>query len=324
MSEAPSHAPSVGEPLDRIDGRLKVTGGAKYAVEFPLANMTHAVLITSAIANGRVKQIDSAAAEKAAGVLTVITPKNAPRLTGSAPTMRVPTLLQDDVVHYNGQPIGVIVADTLEHAMGALDLIRVQYTEERPVLDMDSAPKNPPDSVHPLGGERSTRRGDVEHGLAEAAVRVDHTYTTPLENHNPMELQNTIAAWEGDQVTLYDSTQGIFSVRDTVAKAFGLKPDDVRLISYFTGGGFGSKGGAWSHQILAAMAARTVKRPVKLALTRRQMFGPVGGRPITVQRISLGATRDGALTAIRHGSTSSTSTIEDWIEHRPGAGSARG
>ena len=314
MSEAASHAPSVGEPLDRIDGRLKVTGGAKYAVEFPLANMTHAVLITSAIANGRVKQIDSAAAEKAAGVFTVITPKNAPRLTGSAPTMRVPTLLQDDVVHYNGQPIGVIVADTLEHAMGALDLIRVQYTEERPVLDMDSAPKNPPESVHPLGGERSTRRGDVEHGLAEAAVRVDHTYTTPLENHNPMELQNTIAAWEGDQVTLYDSTQGIFNVRSSIARAFGIPPTNVRVVSHFTGGGFGSKGGPWSHQPLAAMAAKQVGRPVKLVLTRRQMFGPVGGRPRTVQRVTLGAAKDGTLTAIRHHSTSSTSTLENWVE----------
>jgi xanthine dehydrogenase YagR molybdenum-binding subunit len=314
MSKAAARKPSVGEPLDRVDGRLKVTGAAKYAVEFPLPNMSHAVLITSSIAKGRVTQIDSTNAEKAPGVLAVITPKNAPRLSGAAPTMRVPSLLQDDVVHYNGQPIGLVVADTLEHATGALDLIRVQYVEERPVLDMDTAPKNPADTVHPLGGERSTKRGDVERGLADAGARVDHTYTTPLENHNPMEFQNTIAAWDGDSVTLYDSTQGIFNVRNSVAKAFGIPPTNVRVVSHFTGGGFGSKGGPWSHQPLAVMAAKHVGRPVKLALTRRQMFGPVGGRPRTVQRVTLGAAKDGTLTAIRHNCTSSTSTLENWVE----------
>jgi xanthine dehydrogenase YagR molybdenum-binding subunit len=314
MSEATSRTPSVGEPLDRIDGRLKVTGAAKYAVEFPLPNIAHAVLITSSIAKGRVQRIDTAAAEKAAGVLAVITPSNAPRLPGTAPTMRVPSLLQDNVVHYNGQPIGVVVADTFEHAMGALDLIRIQYAEEPPVLDMDTAPKNPPESVHPLGGDRVSRRGDVERGFAEAAVRLDHTYTTPLENHNPMEFQNTIAAWDGDNVTVYDSTQGIFSVRSSIARAFNIPPANVRVVSHFTGGGFGSKGGPWSHQPLAVMAAKQVGRPVKLALTRRQMFGPVGGRPRTVQRVVLGAAKDGTLTAIRHTSTSNTSTLEDWVE----------
>jgi len=314
MRDATTRAASVGEPLDRIDGRLKVTGGAKYAVEFPLPNIAHAVLITSSIAKGRVAHIDATAAEKASGVLAVITPSNAPRLPGSPPTMRVPSLLQDDVVHYNGQPIGIVVADTFEHAMGALDLIRVRYAEQRPVLDMDTAPRNPPESVRPLGGERTSRRGDVERGLSQAAVRVDRTYTTPLENHNPMEFQNTIAAWDGDSVTLYDSTQGIFSVRNSIARAFNLPPTNVRVVSHFTGGGFGSKGGPWSHQPLAVMAAKHVARPVKLVLTRRQMFGPVGGRPRTVQRVTLGAMKDGTLTAIRHVSTSSTSTLEDWVE----------
>src|ERR1041385_6993817 len=122
-----------------------------------------------------------------------------------------------------------------------------------------------------------------------------------------MELQNTIAAWEGDQVTLYDSTQGIFNVRSSIARAFGIPPTNVRVVSYFTGGGFGSKGGPWSHQTLAAMASKVAGRPVKLVLRRRQMFGPVGGRARTVQRITLGASRDGTLTAIRHLSTSNRS-----------------
>jgi xanthine dehydrogenase YagR molybdenum-binding subunit len=228
--------------------------------------------------------------------------------------MRVPTLLQDDVVRYNGQPIGVVVADTLEHAREAADLVRVTYDSERPVLDWTKAPLNRPEDVHPLGGERLIRRGDVEQGLAAAAVKVDQTYITPLENHNPMEVHSTIAQWDGDSLTLYESTQGITSVRNTVARHFGLTPDKVRVVAYFTGGGFGSKGGPWSHESLTAMAAREVGRPVKLVLTRRQMFGPVGGRPRTEQRVTLGASRDGVLTVTRHHSKSTTSTIEDWVE----------
>jgi xanthine dehydrogenase YagR molybdenum-binding subunit len=330
--------PSVGAPLDRLDGRLKVTGGATYAAEFRLDNVAHAAMITSTIARGRVTSIDTADALKAPGVLAILTPQNAPRLPGApsngggrggsgnppsgaqgpaargGPAMRVPTLLQNDDVHYNGQPIGLVIADTWEHAMGALPLVRVHYAEEQPVLDMSTAPKNPAESVHPLGGERTYSRGDVAHGLAAAHTTIDHTYTTPLENHNPMEVHNTVSSWEGDKLTVYDSTQGIFSVRNSLAQTFGIPRENVRVVSYFTGGGFGSKGGAWSHQALSAMAARQVKRPVKLVLTRRQMFGPVGGRPRTVQRVTLGAAADGTLTALRHTSTSNTSTLEDWVE----------
>ena len=309
---------TLGAPIDRVDGRLKVTGGARYALELPVTNVAYAVIVTSSIAKGRVSSMDTAAAERAKGVLAVLTPFNAPKVDVPPPRgkgMRIPTVLQSTEVHYNGQPIALVVADSFEAAMEGAHLVSARYATDRPVLDMASTPTIPPEEVHPLfGEERVVARGDVKRGLSEAAVRVEHVYGTPLENHNPMEVHNTVAAWEGDKLTLYDSTQGIFGVRDTVAQAFGLKPGDVRLVSYFTGGGFGSKGGAWSHQILAAMAARVVKRPVKLALTRRQMFGPSGGRAMTVQRISLGATRDGALTAIRHASTSNTSTIEDWIE----------
>jgi xanthine dehydrogenase YagR molybdenum-binding subunit len=314
-------APSVGEPIDRIDGRLKVTGGARYAAEYPLANMAYAVLLTSTVAKGRVRRVDAAAALRMPGVLAVLSPENAPRLLKPASTggqqaraMRVPTLMQDDVVHYNGQPIGVVVADTFEHAMAATRAIVVHYAEAKPVLDIHTAPKNPPDSVRPLSGPRRDVRGDMSKGFADAQVTVDHTYTTPLENHNPMEVHSTIASWSGDELTLYDSTQGIFSVRNSVARTLGLPPEKVRVVAHFTGGGFGSKGGAWSHQAIAAMAAREVKRPVKLVLTRRQMFGPVGGRPMTIQRVALGAMRDGTLTAIRHTSTSNTSTLEDWVE----------
>jgi len=327
MTTRRERAGALGAPIDRVDGRLKVTGGAKYAAEYPVANVVHAVIVTSTIAKGRVRKLETAAAESAPGVLAILTPQNAPRLasqgnnTGAqgpaargAPAMRVPTLLQNDEVHYNGQPIGVVIADTFEHAMAAMQMVKAVYDEETPALDMATTPKIPPEAVHPLGGERAYKRGDVDAGLAQAAVTVGQTYTTPLENHNPMEVHNTIASWDGDHLTLHESTQGIFSVRNSVSKNFGLAPDNVRVIAYFTGGGFGSKGGPWSHETLAAMAARHVKRPVKLVLTRRQMFGPVGGRPRTIQRVTVGATRDGTLTALRHASTSNTSTLEDWVE----------
>ena len=314
-------APSVGAPLNRVDGRLKVTGGARYAAEFAVPNVAHAVIVTSTIAKGRVRRMDTAAAERAPGVLAVLTPQNAPRLPqqqaapGAGPAMRVPTLMQDDAVHYNGQPIGLVIADTFEHATAAANLVKAEYVEERPELDVDTAPHAPSESTRPVGNNRRhSQRGNTARGLAEAEVKIEHTYTTPFENHNPMEPHNTQAAWDGDKLTLYDSTQGIFNIRNSVARAFGIPPENVRVVSYFTGGGFGSKGGPWSHVYLAAMAAKHVSRPVKLVLTRRQMFGPSGGRAHTSQQITLGAKRDGSLTVVRHLTTATTSTLEDFLE----------
>jgi xanthine dehydrogenase YagR molybdenum-binding subunit len=350
-------APSVGTPVNRVDGRLKVTGGAKYAAELAVPNVAYAVMVTSTIANGRVRRMDATESLHAPGVIAVLTPENAPRLpnaprphmpasppvggpgqgagqpqTGnqpsqqqgagqrqgtppSGPAMRVPTLMQDDRVYYNGQPIGLVIADTFEHAMAAASLVKVTYDEERPVLDFESTPLAPASAVRPVGaGGKRTQRGDVAAGLAEADVKVDHTYTTPFENHNPLEPHNTVAQWEGDKVTLYDSTQGIFSVRSGIARAFAIPPENVRVVSYFTGGGFGSKGGPWSHVYLAAMAAKHVSRPVKLVVTRRQMFGPTGGRAQTTQRVTLGARKDGTLTAMRHHTVSTTSMLEDFVE----------
>lgn len=315
-------APSIGAPMNRVDGRLKVTGGARFSAEMPIANVAYAVMVTSTIARGRITHMDASAAERAPGVLAVLTPSNAPKLPNGSraalepPAGRVLSLMQDDLVHYNGQPIGLVVADTLEHATSAASLVGATYAALRPELDMATAPPgSTTGSGKPPGQEPvATTRGNVREGLAQAAVRVDHTYTTPFETHNPMEPHATIAAWEGDHLTLYDATQGIFGVKKIAAKTFGIPPENVRVVSYFVGGGFGCKGSAWSHVMLAAMAARKLGRPVKVVITRRQMFGPVGGRPRTVQRITLGAERDGTLTAIRHVSTSATSELEDWME----------
>jgi xanthine dehydrogenase YagR molybdenum-binding subunit len=308
--------------MTRVDGRLKVTGGARFSAEMPIANVAHAVMVTSTIARGRVTRMDTTAAQRAPGVIAVLTPSNAPRLPNGShsplepPAGRALSLLQDDAVHYNGQPIGVVVADTLEHATAAAALVRATYAATKPELDMATAPPgSTTGSGKPPGQEPvATTRGNLAAGLAQADVRVEHTYITPHETHNPMEPHATIATWEGDRLTLYDATQGIFGVKKVAAKTFGIPPENVRVVSYFVGGGFGCKGSAWSHVMLAAMAAKQIGRPVKLVITRRQMFGPVGGRPRTVQAITLGAKRDGTLTAIRHISTSATSELEDWME----------
>ena len=288
----------------------------------PVAGVVHAVMVTCTIAAGRVTAMDTTAAAAAPGVIAILTPQNAPRLPAGGraavnpPSGRVLSLLQDDEVHYNGQPIGVVVADTLERAMEGARLVKLSYAATHANLDMATGPAGSTATGRPSGGGNPPKstRGDVAGGLASAAVRVEHTYTTPLEQHNPMEPHATLAVWDGDHLTLYDATQGVFGARDTVAKTFGIPAENVRVVSHFLGGGFGSKGSAWSHVMLATMAAKEVGKPVKLVLTRRQMFGPVGGRPQTIQRVSLGAAKDGTLTAVRHTSTSNTSMLEDWLE----------
>jgi xanthine dehydrogenase YagR molybdenum-binding subunit len=307
----------VGAPMNRVDGRLKVTGGARYSAEIPVAGVTYAVMVTSTVPYGRIASIDTSAADKAPGVVTVFTHLNAPKLpvpTPNPPAIRVLALLQDDKVHYNGQPIGLVVADTLEHATDAASLVKVRYADTtKPTLDMRAMKSS---GYVPKGSEKryDSDHGDIAAGLATGDVRMDATYSTPIENHNPMEPHATTAVWENGKLTVYDATQYVIGDRDTVAKTLGLAPDDVRLVSYFVGGGFGCKGSVWSHVPLAGMAARQLSRPVKLVLTRRQMYGPVGARPQTEQHITLAAKSDGALTAIRHESTSHTSRIEDFLE----------
>jgi xanthine dehydrogenase YagR molybdenum-binding subunit len=225
-------------------------------------------------------------------------------------------LLQDDRVHYNGQPIALVIADSFEVAMHAASLVRATYRADTPTIDMVGALSSAYPCTQKLYGRESptSRRGNLQAGLAAADTRIDVVYTTPMETHNPMEMHATLAVWEGNKVTLWDATQNVYGVRGTIARSLSMPPENVRVISHFIGGAFGGKGSAWSHVVLAAMAARQVRRPVKIVLTRRQMFGPVGGRPHTVQHMTLGARRDGTLTALRHDSTSSTSTIEEWPE----------
>ena len=289
----------IGQPISRIDGRLKVTGRAPYAYEQRVPDAAYAVLITSTIARGTISAIDSQAAEKSPGVMLVMTPENSiklPQLKNQPPGGWKVQVLQDKVVRYANQPVGVVVADTLENAIEGTRLVEIRYRAEPPRVDLDGR-LNETYSPQKAGRNPAVRqRGDIQAALSQANAHIDQVYRTPFEFHNAMEPHATIAVWDAlDHLTIYDATQGVFGDQARVASLFGLKPENVRVISPYLGGGFGSKGPMWSHVILTAMAARQLNRPVKLAISRPQMFGMVGFRSQTRQTIRAGAQSDGTL-----------------------------
>ncbi|MEO6806743.1 MAG: xanthine dehydrogenase family protein molybdopterin-binding subunit [Edaphobacter sp.] len=290
----------------RYDALAKVTGRAKYAAEFPVKDVAYAYVVQATIPSGTIASIDQAAASRAAGVYSIITPFNAPKLTVPGNV----NILQDTTVFFNGQPIAVVVARSLPEAELAAKLLRIVYKEQSAKLDFKALLK---DARPPKRGG-SNHRGDPEASLAKATVVIDQTYSTPIQNHNPMEPHATIASWDGDKLSVYDSTQGISGVQGSLAHAFSIPAANIHVQCPFTGGGFGCKGYVWSHTILAAMAAKVAQRPVKLVLGREQMFGPVGSRPNTHQRIKLAASSDGKLLLQQHDSTCYTSPISDWVE----------
>lgn len=301
----------------RYEGVLKVTGKAKYAYEFEVPNPAYAVMVQSTIPSGSLKAIDMTEAKSAPGVLAVLTPFNAPELPKpkpQPPARRHITVLQEKDIWYNGQPIAVVVAETLDQARYAASLLKVSYNREPAKLDFKGrlGEGRPP---RQQGREPAdTKRGDVAAGFASAAKTIDVTYTTPVQNHNPMEPHATIAMWEGDKLTVYNATQYIDGDRMSIARYLGIPMDNVHTMCPYTGGGFGSKGSTWSHVVLCAMSAKVVGRPVKLAVERNQMFGPVGTRPTTVQKIKLGASADGKLLAVQHDVIEHTSVMEDFLE----------
>src|SRR5215469_5382756 len=286
---------AIGAPLDRIDGVQKVTGAAKYAYEYPVEGITYVFPVQSTIARGRVVSIDASSAQALPGVIAVLSHENAPRL---APLDDAElAVFQSDVVSYHGQFVAAVVAGTPEIARQAVGLISVRYEEQPHDVELRA---NHGDLSTPErlgnGAEADTQSGDVEAALAQAAFSLDHTYTTPTEHNNPLEPHATIAIWNDDGVTLYDANQGAHTIRDTVATAFRLTPERVRVIARFVGGGFGSKLFVHPPVILTVMAAQATRRPVKFALTRQQMFALTGYRTPTIQRIQLGADRNSQLT----------------------------
>jgi xanthine dehydrogenase YagR molybdenum-binding subunit len=316
-------APRPAAQLDhRYEGIAKVTGKIRYAGEFSelfaRADLAYAYIVQATIPNGSVRAIDSAAAVKAPGVLAVVTPFNAPKLSPGPPqppARRNLSLLQDAQVSYNGQPIAVVVAKSMNQARAAAAMLKITYTPQPAKLEWEKRlhearwPKNP--GKEPAGNHR----GDIDTAFAHAAVTVDNTYITPIQFHNPMEPHATIAWWQGDKLTVYDSTQYISGVKMSLAKAMNIPADNVHVIDPVVGGGFGSKGSMWSHVPLCAMASKIVNRPVKLMLDREQMFGPVGARPSTINHIRLAAAQDGTLLGIQHDAIMNASVLEDFVEH---------
>jgi xanthine dehydrogenase YagR molybdenum-binding subunit len=312
----------IGAPLDRVDGPRKVTGSARYSAEYPVDELTYAVLLQSAIASGRIVALDSSAAEAAPGVLSVLTRLNTDGLPGQesflrgGATVQTAPLMQDDRIHYAGQHIGIVVAETLEQAQQAARLVRVEYAAEPPLVGLaERLDEAYPAAPFFAGSGPDSSRGDPAGALAAAEVRLERTYTTPIEHHNPMEPPATTAVWDADgRLTVYDANQYVVGIRHGLSAALGVPPEKIRVISRFLGGGFGAKGTFWPHTALSALAARRVGRPVKLVLTRAQMYTSHGYRSETVQQLSLGARRDGTLTAIRHATTSIGSDVGEFPE----------
>ncbi|MGC4032783.1 MAG: xanthine dehydrogenase family protein molybdopterin-binding subunit [Tepidisphaeraceae bacterium] len=317
----------LGKPLSRVDGRLKVTGHAQYAADTQQPNAVAAVLVCSPISKGTIKTIDATAARQAAGVIRVVvagedigigkTSNGNPMAGGGLlGEERIP--LSDKEIVYAGQYIAAVVAETIDQARHAADLIRFTFETEKPVLSVRDKRADVDFRKKRDGNIISTAKGDV--AAAADAIGTDGyvinpTYDTPVETHNPMELHATVAAWQGDdKLMVWDATQYVMGVRNLLASQFDLKPENVRVLSPFLGGGFGCKGAMWPHVTLAVALAKQVNRPVRLVLTRQQMFVGTGHRPACTQSMALVAGKDGKLTGLAHDSTIEGSVIGDFVE----------
>lgn len=302
------HKGFLGRPLDRVDGQVKVKGAAPFTAEFQIPDLVHAVLVYSTIAKGKVSKIDTERAKRAGGVLEIFTHKNMPDLV--APPLVDMTdlkkgmaasdlpILQDSSVHWDGQPIAVVVAQTLEQAEHAASLVEVEYKTGDAVVSFEALKARAVAPSDVMGEPAVVKIGNVEKGMQESDVRVDHIYFTPRYNHNAVEPHATIAMWNEGILTVLESSQSVYTMARTLAVIFKLKPDEIRVIGPFVGGGFGGKGGMWTYTPLCAAAAEALRRPVQLSLSREGVYRTVGGRTIAEQRIALGAKKDGKLSAL--------------------------
>jgi xanthine dehydrogenase YagR molybdenum-binding subunit len=323
---------AIGQDVSRVDGPAKVTGSARYSGEISLPDLAYAEIVGARVASGRVTSIDTAEAERAEGVAGIMTHRNMPKVNNVS---LLPSLLgapapgetffpmQDEAVHYAGQPVAIVVADSPERAQHAATLVRVSYAETPSVTTIDQGRGDAYVPEKLFGGLMPGQigRGNVEDGFTAADLRIDAPFRFAANHHNPIETLTTMAVWDGDQLTLYDSCQGIKAVQLTVAALMGLSPSKIRVLTRYVGGAFGCKAMVWPHVTLTALAARHVRRPVRLTMPRGQMFTSCGHREEQEQHIQLGATRDGKLTAIRHHKISVTSPFDDWAEPAFGAAS---
>jgi len=307
--EIPTVSP-IGRSTPRVDGPVKVSGVAQYTSDFHFPGMLYAVPVEATIANGRVVKLDTAAAEKMPGVRAILHRQNIEKIfrstlgqgfEGICEERRPP--FEDDVVRYYGQYVALAVADTFETAKAAADAVRFTYARDKPNVDTDPEAEDEPDVVATTFGPRErlqSQRGDAEAAFKSAPVKLDQTYVTPAETQNPLELHATTAIWDGDKLTLYESSQGVVNLQSVLAQMFGLPKENVRVITKYVGSGFGSKLFPWTQCPLAAAAARQLGKPVKLVVSRKMMFQSVGHRPLTQQRVRLGATPDGKLVSLLH------------------------
>ncbi|AIM03659.1 xanthine dehydrogenase family protein molybdopterin-binding subunit [Sinorhizobium meliloti] len=309
----------LGTPVSRVDGQRKVKGEARFAAEFEIENLAYAVPVCSTIAKGRITTIDASDAERSPGVIATVTAQNAPKMK-RPPLMDVRhmdkgfaasdlAVLQDGEISWDGQPVAVVVAETLEQAEHAASLVRVEYVEKTARVSFEDlkAEATVPSAV--MGEDPELAIGNPEKAFAAAAFKVDNVYRTPHYNHNAIEPHAAIAAWDEDgRLTVFDSTQFVNGCKHALAGIFGLNAENVRVIAPFVGGGFGGKAALWNHTALCAAAAKVANRPVKMALSREEVFRLIGGRTPSEQRVALGADEDGKFAAIIHTGVTATTT----------------
>jgi xanthine dehydrogenase YagR molybdenum-binding subunit len=294
----------IGKEMSRVDGVAKVTGKAKYAAEFQVNNAAYGFIVTSTIAKGAIKSIDITEAAKQTGVIKIYTHLNAPKSLAKGDDF---VALQSDKIVFSGQPIALVVAETFEQARFAAHLVKATFAEEKSQTDLSK--------VEAKIFGKPKKRGNPQEALQNSAVRIEAEYTIPIEHHNPMELHGAIAFWQGEKLTMYNKTQGVKDVQNHLVQSFGLKPENVQVISPFVGGAFGAALNPHYYPFLAAFAARDLKRPVKVNYTRRQMFTGHGYRPYTWQKVAIGANKDGKLQSIIHEAVGNTSSFEDFGEN---------
>jgi xanthine dehydrogenase YagR molybdenum-binding subunit len=315
-------APYIGTPTSRVDGHAKVTGAAKYAGEFNADGLVYAAVVGSRIAKGRIVRIDTGEALRVSGVLDVLTHENRPGMAKATSAYKDDVMpeggspfrpLYDDKILFSGQPIALVLAEEWEIARFAASLVRVEYRKEASATDIEAHRSK---AVTVKTPEKP--RGNADKAFAAAAVRHEAEYFIPIEHHNPMELYASTAIWEGGgKLTVYDKTQGVQNVQRYLCGVFEMKPDDVRVMSPFMGGGFGS-GLRPNHQVaLAVLGARALERSVRLVLTRRQMYS-LGYRPATIERVALGASQNGILDAVIHEAIAVTSQYENFFRNDSG------
>ena len=308
------------EELDRVDARAKVTGMAQFSYEYDFPGLAYGVMVSSTITKGIILALETKAAERAPGVVAVISHLNVPKLKGYEPAPdadKQPAIrkgfkvFSDNIIRFNGQPIAIVVADTFERATYAASLVKAQYQKEEPQTDLHKAIK----SGAPLDGPsyKDYVRGDAD-AWKNAPVKIEAEYEMPYEVHSPMEMHGLTVKWEGEKVTVYEKTQTLYGTQGSIARVFGIPPASVHVITKFVGGAFGSAGSTWPHSIAAVIAAKQIARPLKVSLTREQMFTMVGYRPKAIQKISMGATPDGKLFGITHEANAMTATYGEFRE----------